>query len=963
MEWQHPEALYLILPLCAVWFALCIYSDHRRQQAREQFAVQAMWSRIFPSVSRLRFWIKLILREVAIIAGLMAIAGPKFGVQYEQVVPRGSDLYVLIDVSRSMLADDVPPTRLGRAKSDVAALVNRLEGERVGLIAFAGQAVVKCPLTIDYDSFRRALEELDPDSAPRGGTAIGDAIRKGLEVFHAKADRDQAMLLITDGDDQQSYPLEAAAVAAERHVTIFTVGLGDTDRGARIPQKSDAKSYMEYQGEQVWSKLDSNLLQQIALKTNGVYIPAGTRAYNLGELYSDHLQGRLGNESEKQQRIRRSERFQIFLAIALAALLIDLCIRPYGRTAQLSMIGDVSSSSNAGRAPRRRPTTKTIGFGIITIGTVGLVQSTAAAVEPSTAVREGLKLYSKEQFDQARDKFASAAEELEKQKSTAAAVAAFDEACASHKKGDIEKARDGYLRAGLSQDLKISTAAHFNLGNLSAEQARKLSGEKPELVEPDKRKEILDQLAQAVTAYRHCLELQSDHAGARRNLELVRQWIKYYSDQWRERDRQKRRDESNLIQFLEFLIQTETALRENVVNLPDGVHADALAELKRAQDELREEIPTLREKIATDLRPQPDPQNPTNNATPPELEEAIALLRGWADDAGKKMSASSHNLETRKLEQAATDQQSAIDELDKIWEAVIPFHPLLARLLADQTSIAKSLTPQSDEKSEPDKDPAEPISPKDDEANATQPPIANTPPGKLEIAEDGLALLNQLQTKTLKRTRQLGPKAEMELERLEKTPATDEKNGKDQQPQPNAGPTQQGVDPEQAKAGYRKAIELAPQAAEQMEAAVKALEKKDRTVAGQHAEEARKILELIQQAQPKNDQQQNQQNQDQQQKQDQNQQNQKDQEQQQKDQQKKEEQQQSDKDKKDKQDKKDQQSKDQSKNSEQKQQAAVSKDRIEDALRKVRERQQEKRERDRKMKGLMLGRTPVDKDW
>ena len=236
MEWQHPQWLYLILPLAAAWLALSLYSRRRRRRAAEAFVAQAMWSRILPADSRARFWVKLLLRETALVTGLVALAGPRFGTQYEDVIPRGSDLYVLIDVSRSMLAEDVPPSRLGRAKADVAALVNRLEGERVGLIAFAGQAVVKCPLTVDYDAFRRSLDELDPGSAPRGGTAIGDAIRKALEVFQARADRDQAILLITDGDDQQSYPLEAAAVAAERHVTIFTVGLGDADHGARIPQ-------------------------------------------------------------------------------------------------------------------------------------------------------------------------------------------------------------------------------------------------------------------------------------------------------------------------------------------------------------------------------------------------------------------------------------------------------------------------------------------------------------------------------------------------------------------------------------------------------------------------------------------------------------------------------------------------------------------------------------------------------
>ena len=248
MEWQHPGWLYLILPAAVAWLLLSLHSRRLKLRAAEAFVAKAMQSRILPADSRGRFWAKLLFRETALVAGLVALAGPKFGTQYEEVVPRGSDLYVLMDVSRSMLAEDVPPSRLGRAKADVAALVNRLDGERIGLIAFAGQAVVKCPLTVDYDAFRRSLDELDPASAPRGGTAIGDAIRKALEVFHAKTERDQAILLISDGDDQQSYPLEAAAVAAERHVTIFTVGLGDATQGARIPQGSTSKTYRRVSG-------------------------------------------------------------------------------------------------------------------------------------------------------------------------------------------------------------------------------------------------------------------------------------------------------------------------------------------------------------------------------------------------------------------------------------------------------------------------------------------------------------------------------------------------------------------------------------------------------------------------------------------------------------------------------------------------------------------------------------------
>jgi Ca-activated chloride channel family protein len=412
MEWQRPEWLYLILPLGAAWLALSLYSRRRRQRAAAAFVAQAMWSRILPTDSRARFWVKTLLREAALVCGLVALAGPRFGTQYEVVVPRGSDLYVLIDVSRSMLAEDVPPSRLGRAKADVAALVNRLEGERIGLIAFAGQAVVKCPLTVDYDAFRRSLDELDPASAPRGGTAIGDAIRKALEVFHARAERDQAILLITDGDDQQSYPLEAAAVAAERHVTIFTVGLGDADHGARVPVAGASPSYLEYQGQQVWSKLDGTLLKEIALKTSGVYVPVGTRAYDLGELYTNYLQSRRGSEQESQKRIRRAEQFQVFLALALLALLADLVTRPYRVVVKSAEQGLDPVAAARARTRARAPQPA------VTIATAFVLSAalapTTRADNPEAAVREGLRLYGANQFEKAQDRFASAREQFDK---------------------------------------------------------------------------------------------------------------------------------------------------------------------------------------------------------------------------------------------------------------------------------------------------------------------------------------------------------------------------------------------------------------------------------------------------------------------------------------------------------------------------------------------------------------------
>jgi Ca-activated chloride channel family protein len=976
MEWQHPEWLYLILPMGVAWLLLSLYSRRRRLRAAEAFVAQAMWSRILPPDSLLRFWVKMLLREAALVMGLVALAGPRFGTQFEEVVPRGSDLYVLIDVSRSMLAGDVPPSRLGRAKADVAALVNRLQGERVGLIAFAGQAVVKCPLTVDYDAFRRSLDELDPSSAPRGGTAIGDAIRKALEVFHARAERDQAILLITDGDDQQSYPLEAAAVAAERHVTIFTVGLGDADHGARIPQGARSESYVEYQGQQVWSKLNGSLLKDIALKTSGVYVPVGTRAYDLGELYASYLQGRRGSEEQNHRRIRRADQFQVFLALALLALLADAFVRPFAALAQAP-----EQTLEAGATARKRPASGALrpGLPVLLAPLLGAsISGTTRADSPDDAVRAGLRLYEQQEFDKAREQFAAAREQFSGKDGAKSAIAAFDQACAAHSKGDLAAAREWYLNAGLAHDKNLAAAAHFNLGTLAAQEANRLAGDHPENVAPDKRQEILGQLKSAVAAFRHSLELQPDNGHARRDIELVRQWIKYYSDQWHAHDREARRQETNLVAFLEFLIETERALRESVKALPSTAPADAFAELKRLQDELLEEVSPLKEKIRNELQPQQSGGSAAQGSSQ-ELEKGIALLQEWAGAAGDHMRSAARQLSDRQAEAAARDQKSAIAQLEKIWEAVIPFHPLLARDLAEQTTIARSLNPASSPDTKPEGD--EPSRKKDARRDESRP----APPGpsagdghvSLGTETEDLARLKEFQERTLRRTQLLKLKAESELARLDKPqPPGAEQKGHDSSSRkhdPKDAPKAQPrpVDPEQIKTGYQRAIKLTPQAFEQMQRAVKALRQKQRQAAHVPAEDARKTLEEIQKAQPKNDQQDRKQKDQEKKNEEQRKQDQKGE---QKDEQQKQDKQKDDVEKKDQQ-KKDQESKKQEepkKSDEQKQaqkedqkrpQPQVSPDRIEELLRNVRERQQEKRDRDRKMKASNLGRMPVEKDW
>ncbi len=469
-------------------------------------------------------------------------------------------------------------------------------------------------------------------------------------------------------------------------------------------------------------------------------------------------------------------------------------------------------------------------------------------------------MYREDQFDKARDKFAAARDEFDKADAAKAAIAAFDEACASHRNGDVDRAREWYLKAGLAHDRRLAAAAHFNLGTLAAEEARRLAGEHPENVPADKRQAILDQLKGAVASFRHSLELQPDNARARRDIELVRQWIKYYTGKWYEHDRQKRRQETNLVAFLEFLIETQKALRESVKSLPATAPTDAFAELKRLQDELHDEIGPLKEKIKTDLQPKEPAGGNAPQATSQELEQGIAMLQGWADDGGEKMSSAERKLASRQATSAAADQQSAIDELEKIWDAVIPFSALLARDLADQTQIARTLEPAaaSDSKREEDKPADETSTDSDDTKSAAPDESSRDVHQALSSESEDLFPLAEQQERTSRRTQLLKLKAEAELERLEKSPpsaATQPPEDDSEPADDDAGKAHpKPIDPEQLKAGFQKAIDLAPQAVEQMERAAKSLKQKDRESAYPPAEEARKILEEIQKAQPKQEQ-------------------------------------------------------------------------------------------------------------
>ena len=332
MTWVSPSILYLLWTV-PIFVGVLWAAERSKRKAITQFLDPPMAAHLAPTRSVNRFFTTLFLRTVAFILCILSLAGPQYGEEIMEVEVSGIDVFIMLDVSRSMLAEDVKPNRLSRAKSDILDLLRELEGDSVGLITFAGAPVVQVPLTSDSSFFRLVLRGVDCDSAPRGGTFIGEAIRKALSSMQQATERSQLLILITDGDDQESFPIEAARQAAERNIKIITVGLGDIGEGARIPERAEdgSLSFVQYQGQEIWSKMDSELLQEIADVTSGVWVPAQTRAYNLASIYRSQLKGLTSTDETTETKQQKMNRFQWFLLPALLLLACDSILSVFRR--------------------------------------------------------------------------------------------------------------------------------------------------------------------------------------------------------------------------------------------------------------------------------------------------------------------------------------------------------------------------------------------------------------------------------------------------------------------------------------------------------------------------------------------------------------------------------------------------------------------------------------------------------
>ena len=324
MDWAYPERgswLWLLPVLAAFW--LVAFRHRRRLLAR--FAETAL----IVELARLVDWGARRRKAMTLTIGigllLLALIGPQWGFQWEQVTRRGVDIVIALDVSKSMLAEDVKPSRLQRAKLAIQELIPLLKGDRIGLVAFAGSSFVQCPLTVDYGAFGLILDEVTPDTIPRGGTALAEAIRSGLNVFAGSSSESRVTVLITDGEDHEGDPVGAAKEAAKAGVKLFCIGIG-TAEGDLIPV-TDADGHQTFlkdrEGRTVKSRLNESILQQVALSTGGSYVHATATSFGLDLLYRERISKLEQQESESSMHRRAQPRFQWPLALALIVLAIE----------------------------------------------------------------------------------------------------------------------------------------------------------------------------------------------------------------------------------------------------------------------------------------------------------------------------------------------------------------------------------------------------------------------------------------------------------------------------------------------------------------------------------------------------------------------------------------------------------------------------------------------------------------
>jgi Ca-activated chloride channel family protein len=334
MNLGNDNALWLLFVVPAILIPAYVWCFWQKVRTLRVLANSEMLKKINNTVSLKRQIFKALLLLISFVSIVVALTEPKWNPQAQKIKRQGRDICILLDTSRSMLAEDIKPSRLERSKIAIADLLETLAGDRIALVTFAGNSTVKCPLTQDYAFVRMALADISTESTSRGGTMIGDAIRKAAEEVFDKQSREyKDIILITDGEEHEgaeSFPVQAAEKAAAEGIRIIAIGLGNENEGSRIPitGPNGQTTFLKYKGEEVWSKLGGDLLRNIVYVTEGgKYLSVGPgTTLDLGQIYENLIASAAKRELESTTMLKYDEKFQIFVALGLVLLICEALI-------------------------------------------------------------------------------------------------------------------------------------------------------------------------------------------------------------------------------------------------------------------------------------------------------------------------------------------------------------------------------------------------------------------------------------------------------------------------------------------------------------------------------------------------------------------------------------------------------------------------------------------------------------
>ena len=513
MQFEHASYLWLVPPAIALLVAFFWWALRVRRTMAKQFVAARLLDVLTVGVSTNRLKVRMGLLTATVVLAILALARPQLGFTWQEARSRGLDVVVAIDTSRSMLATDVAPNRLRRAQLAAMDLKKLAQGDRLGLVAFAGGAFLQCPLTLDDEAFRQSVEALDVKIIPQGGTAVSEAIAAARGAFKEGNENHKVLVLLTDGEDHDGDALDSAKAAAKEGMRIFTIGVG-TPNGEML-RTTDVQGRTEFikdgDGNAVKSRLNDTLLRDMAKETGGFYMllsGAGT----VSTLYERGLAPLPKSDLSSQKIKRFHERYQWLLGLAIALLLAEMLV-PERKGAKGSPVKQASVLDASAKASAL----------LLLLGTMLIPGSGWASA------RDAMKDYRSGMYETAQAEF-----ERMLQKTPKDARLLFNAGTTALQGGNFSVALD-HLNAALSTtDVRLQQRIYYNLGSA---QFRVIAT----VEELEKRQEGLEQ---SLKSFRNALALQTNDVDAKFNVDFVMREIAKVKETLRLREEARRAKEA-----------------------------------------------------------------------------------------------------------------------------------------------------------------------------------------------------------------------------------------------------------------------------------------------------------------------------------------------------------------------------------------------------------------------------------